>query len=67
MPTIQVETEQLLHAALQIPRAELEQFVTRLLALKLAKIRHIYRRRNRNYCSTSIRASRPPRNSVWTP
>ena len=35
MPTIQVEAEQLLHAALQMPRAELEQFVARLLALKI--------------------------------
>ena len=35
MPMIQVEAEQLLHAALQMPRAELEQFVTRLLALKI--------------------------------
>src|SRR5713101_8410130 len=37
MPTIQVETEQLLHAALQMPRAELEQFVARLLALKISQ------------------------------
>ncbi len=37
MPMIQVETEQLLHAALQMPRAELEQFVTRLLALKMSQ------------------------------
>ena len=35
MPTIQVDSEQLLHAALQMPRAELEQFVARLLALKI--------------------------------
>jgi hypothetical protein len=35
MPTIHIDTEQLLHAALQLPRAELEQFVTRLLALSL--------------------------------
>ena len=35
MPTIQVDTEQLLHAALQLPRAELDQFVTRLLVLRL--------------------------------
>ncbi len=34
MPNIQVETEQLLSAALQMPRAELEQFVARLFALK---------------------------------
>ena len=34
MPSIQVETEQLLHAALQMPRPELEQFVRRLFALK---------------------------------
>jgi hypothetical protein len=37
MPMIQVETEQLLHAALQMPRAELEQFVTRLLALTISQ------------------------------
>src|SRR5438093_2089866 len=35
MPTIHIETEQLLHAALQLPRAELEQFVTRLLVLSI--------------------------------
>jgi hypothetical protein len=35
MPTIQVDTEQLLHATLQLPRAELEQFVARLLVLSL--------------------------------
>lgn len=35
MPMIQVDSEQLLHAALQMPRAELEQFVARLLALKI--------------------------------
>ncbi len=34
MPSIQIETEQLLHAALQMPRPELEQFVRRLFALK---------------------------------
>lgn len=34
MPTIQVDTEQLLHAALQLPRPELEQFVTRLLVFR---------------------------------
>ena len=34
MPTIQIETEQLLNAALQMSREELEQFVTRLFALK---------------------------------
>ena len=34
MPTIQIETEQLLHAALQMPRPELEQFVRRLFTLK---------------------------------
>ena len=34
MPTIQIETEQLLNAALQMPREELEQFVARLFALK---------------------------------
>lgn len=37
MPTIQVETEQLFQAALQMPRAELEQFVARLLALKISQ------------------------------
>ena len=37
MPTIQVDTEQLLQAALQMPRAELEQFVARLLALKISQ------------------------------
>ena len=35
MPTIHIETEQLLHAALQLPRVELEQFVTRLLMLSI--------------------------------
>jgi acetolactate synthase small subunit len=35
MPTIQVDTEQLLHAALQLPRPELEQFVTQLQSLRL--------------------------------
>jgi hypothetical protein len=35
MPTIQIDTEQLLHAALQLPHAELEQFVTRLLVLHI--------------------------------
>lgn len=35
MPTIHVDTEQLLHAALQLPRSELEQFVTRLRVLSL--------------------------------
>ncbi len=34
MPTIQIETEQLLNAALQMPRPELEQFMRRLFALK---------------------------------
>ena len=34
MPTIQIETEQLLNAALQMPREELEQFVARLFSLK---------------------------------
>lgn len=34
MPTIQIETEQLLNAALQMPRPELEQFVRRLFTLK---------------------------------
>jgi hypothetical protein len=35
MPTIQVDAEQLLHAALQLPRSELDQFVTRLLVLRI--------------------------------
>jgi len=35
MPTIQIDTEQLLHAALQLPRSELDQFVTRLLVLRI--------------------------------
>ena len=35
MPTIHIDTEQLLHAALQLPRTELEQFVARLLALSI--------------------------------
>jgi hypothetical protein len=34
MPTIQIETDQLLQAALQMSREELEQFVARLFALK---------------------------------
>ena len=34
MPTIQVDHEQLLDAALQMPRPELEQFVAKLFALK---------------------------------
>lgn len=34
MPTIQIEKEQLLNAALQMPREELEQFVARLFSLK---------------------------------
>jgi hypothetical protein len=34
MPTIQIDTEQLLNAALQMPQGELEQFVARLFALK---------------------------------
>ncbi len=34
MPTIQIEKEQLLNAALQMPREELEQFVARLFTLK---------------------------------
>ena len=34
MPTIQVEPEQLLDAALQMPRPELERFVAKLFALK---------------------------------
>jgi len=34
MPTIEIETEQLLNAALQMPEEELKRFVTRLFALK---------------------------------
>jgi hypothetical protein len=34
MPTIQIETEQLLNAALQLPQHDFEQFVTRLFSLK---------------------------------
>ncbi|MGH9840736.1 MAG: STAS/SEC14 domain-containing protein [Blastocatellia bacterium] len=34
MPTIQIETDQLLQAALQMPRKEMEQFVARLFTLK---------------------------------
>jgi len=34
MPTIQIETDQLLEAALQMPRDELEKFVIRLFTLK---------------------------------
>ena len=34
MPTIQIETDQLLNAALQMSREELEQFVARLFTLK---------------------------------
>lgn len=34
MPMMQIETEQLLHAALQMPRAEMEQFVRRLFVLQ---------------------------------
>jgi len=34
MPTIQIETEQLLNAALQLPEEELEQFVFKLFPLK---------------------------------
>ena len=34
MPTIQIGTDELLQAALQLPQVELEQFVTRLFSLK---------------------------------
>ena len=34
MPTIQVEIDQLLNAALQLPHAELDQFVKKLLSLR---------------------------------
>jgi len=35
MPTLDVDTEQLFRAASQLPRSELQQFVTRLLALRI--------------------------------
>ncbi len=35
MPTIQVDTDQLLRAALQLPHPELERFVTQLQTLRL--------------------------------
>ena len=34
MPTIQIGTDELLNAALQLPQVELEQFVTKLFVLK---------------------------------
>lgn len=34
MPTIQIGTDELLNAALQLPRPEIERFVARLFALK---------------------------------
>src|SRR5262245_33858290 len=34
MPTIEIETDQLLRAALQMPEEELQRFVARLLTLK---------------------------------
>ncbi len=34
MPTIQIETDQLLNAALQMPEEELQQFITRLFTIK---------------------------------
>ena len=34
MPTIQIEAEQLLNAAMQMPQHELDQFVARLFTLK---------------------------------
>lgn len=34
MPTIQIGTDELLEAALQLPQVELEQFVTKLFVLK---------------------------------
>lgn len=37
MPTIQIETDQLLEAALQMPRDELETFVIRLFTLKATR------------------------------
>jgi hypothetical protein len=37
MPTIQIETDQLLQAALQMPREELETFVIRLFTLKASE------------------------------
>ena len=35
MPAIQIEPEQLLHAALQMSRPEIEQFVRKLFSLKI--------------------------------
>ncbi|MGH9842355.1 MAG: hypothetical protein ACREEM_26710 [Blastocatellia bacterium] len=35
MPAIQIETDQLLHAALQMSRPEIEQFVRKLFSLKI--------------------------------
>jgi hypothetical protein len=35
MPAIQIEPDQLLHAALQMSRPEIEQFVRKLVALKI--------------------------------
>lgn len=37
MPTIQIETEQLLNAALQMPEEEFQKFVTRLFTMKARK------------------------------
>lgn len=37
MPTIEIETEQLLKAALQMPEEELQRFVTRLFMLKASQ------------------------------
>ena len=34
MPTIQIEPDRLLNAALQLPRAELDQFVEKLMSLR---------------------------------
>lgn len=37
MPTIQIETNQLLNAALQMPEAELKKFVAQLFSLKASQ------------------------------
>ncbi len=37
MPTIQIETDQLLKAALQMPEAELKQFVAKLFSVKASQ------------------------------
>lgn len=37
MPTIQIEADQLLNAALQMPEAELKQFVSKLFSVKASQ------------------------------